>query len=76
MKLQADPTVKFALNKPDLRRLYYRHLEVDSPYNTYKFKGLPPGPIWIPDSRVIDAVLNYESHDYIFMCAQPLFWLS
>ena len=71
MKLQADPTVKFALNKPDLRRLYYRHLEVDSPYNTYKFKGLPPGPIWIPDSRVIDAVLNYESHDYIFMCAQP-----
>ena len=71
MKLQADPTVKFALNKPDLRRLYYRHLEVDSPYNTYKFKGLPPGPIWIPDSRVIDAVLNYESHDYIFMCAKP-----
>ena len=47
MKLQADPTVKFALNKPGLRRLYYRHLEVDSPYNTYKFKGLPPGPIWI-----------------------------
>ena len=71
MKLQADPTVKFALNKPDLRRLYYRHLKVDSPYNTYKFKGLPPGPIWIPDSRVIDAVLNYESHNYIFMCAQP-----
>tara|TARA_B100001094_G_scaffold333246_1_gene409808 strand:+ start:103 stop:1146 length:1044 start_codon:yes stop_codon:yes gene_type:complete len=71
MKLQADPTVKFALNKPDLRRLYYRHLEVDSPYNTYKFKGLPPGPIWIPDSRVIDAVLDYEPHDYIFMCAQP-----
>ena len=71
MKLQADPTVKFALNKPGLRRLYYRHLEVDSPYNTYKFKGLPPGPIWIPDKRVIDAVLDYESHDYIFMCAQP-----
>ncbi len=71
MKLQADPTIKFALNKPGLRRLYYRHLEVDSPYNTYKFKGLPPGPIWIPDMKVIDAVLNYESHDYIFMCAQP-----
>ena len=71
MKLQADPTVKFALNKPGLRRLYYRHLEVDSPYNTYKFKGLPPGPICIPDKRVIDAVLDYESHDYIFMCAQP-----
>ena len=71
MKLQADPTVKFALNKPGLRRLYYRHLEVDSPYNTYKFKGLPPGPIWIPDTRVIDAVLDYETHNYIFMCAQP-----
>ena len=71
MKLQADPTVKFALNKPGLRSLYYRHLEVDSPYNTYKFKGLPPGPIWIPDTRVIDAVLDYETHNYIFMCAQP-----
>jgi UPF0755 protein len=73
MKLQADPTVKFALDLPGLRRLYYRHLEVDSPYNTYKYKGLPPGPILIPDSRVIDAVLNYDQHDYIFMCAQPAY---
>ena len=73
MKLQADPTVKFALDMPGLRRLYYRHLEVNSPYNTYKFKGLPPGPICIPDSRVIDAVLNYEQHDFIFMCAQPAY---
>jgi UPF0755 protein len=73
MKLQADPTVKFALDMPDLRRLYYRHLEVNSPYNTYKYKGLPPGPICIPDSRVIDAVLNYEKHDFIFMCAQPAY---
>ena len=71
MKLQADPTVKFALKMPNLRRLYYKHLEVDSPYNTYKYKGLPPGPICIVDSRVIDAVLNYSKHDYIFMCAKP-----
>ena len=71
MKLQADPTVKFALKMPNLRRLYYKHLEVDSPYNTYKYKGLPPGPICIVDPRVIDAVLNYSKHDYIFMCAKP-----
>ena len=71
MKLQADPTVKFALKMPNLRRLYYKHLEVDSPYNTYKYKGLPPGPICITDPRVIDAVLNYSQHDYIFMCAKP-----
>jgi UPF0755 protein len=73
MKLQADPTVKFALKMPNLRRLYYKHLEVDSPYNTYKYKGLPPGPICIVDPRVIDAVLNYSKHDYIFMCAKPSF---
>jgi UPF0755 protein len=71
MKLQADPTVKFALKKPGLRRLYYKHLEIDSPYNTYKYKGIPPGPICVPDPRVIDAVLNYSQHDYIFMCAKP-----
>tara|TARA_B110000285_G_C15132091_1_gene624332 strand:+ start:2694 stop:3737 length:1044 start_codon:yes stop_codon:yes gene_type:complete len=71
MKLQADPTVKFALKMPNLRRLYYKHLVVDSPYNTYKYKGLPPGPICIVDPRVIDAVLNYSKHDYIFMCAKP-----
>ena len=71
MKLQADPTVKFALKMPNLRRLYYKHLKVDSPYNTYKYKGLPPGPICIVDPRVIDAVLNYSKHDYIFMCAKP-----
>lgn len=71
MKLQADPTVKFALKMPNLRRLYYKHLKVDSPYNTYKYKGLPPGPICIVDPRVIDAVLNYSKHDYVFMCAKP-----
>ena len=71
IKLQADPTVKFALKMPNLRRLYYKHLEVDSPFNTYKYKGLPPGPICIVDPRVIDAVLNYSQHEYIFMCAKP-----
>ena len=71
MKLQADPTVKFALKMPNLRRLYYKHLKVDSPYNTYKYKGLPPGPICIVDPRVIDAVLNYSKHNYVFMCAKP-----
>ncbi|MDG1439712.1 MAG: endolytic transglycosylase MltG [Flavobacteriales bacterium] len=71
MKLQADPTVKYALNKPNLKRLYYSHLKEDSPYNTYMYKGLPPGPICIPDSRVIDAVLNHSKHNYIFMCAEP-----
>ena len=71
MKLQADPTVKFALNRPDLKRVLLRHLEIESPYNTYFVEGLPPGPICIPNEKVIDAVLNYEKHDFIFMCAMP-----
>tara|TARA_Y100000589_G_scaffold294181_1_gene299639 strand:+ start:4070 stop:5119 length:1050 start_codon:yes stop_codon:yes gene_type:complete len=70
-ELQADPTVKFANNLPKLGRVLFKHLEFDSPYNTYMYKGLPPGPICIPDPSSIDAVLNYEKHDYIFMCAQP-----
>ena len=57
--------MKYALDKPKLKRLYYSHLKVDSPYNTYLHKGLLPGPICIPDPRVIDAVLNYESHNFI-----------
>lgn len=70
-KLQADPTVKFAVGDFTLRRLLYAHLEVESPYNTYIHEGLPPGPISIPELQTIDAVLNYESHDYFFMCAKP-----
>ena len=69
--LQADPTVKYALNNPSLKRLLYKHLEIDSPYNTYKNTGLPPGPICIPEPNAIDAVLNHEKHNYFFMCAKP-----
>ena len=69
MKLDADPTVKFALNDPSIKRILFRHLEVDSPYNTYKHAGLPPGPITIPGTKGIDAVLNYSRHDYLYFCA-------
>ena len=69
MKLDADPTVKFALNDPSIKRILFRHLEVDSPYNTYKHAGLPPGPITIPGTKGIDAVLNYQKHNYLYFCA-------
>ena len=69
MKLDADPTVKYALNDPTLKRILYKHLKVDSPYNTYKYAGLPPGPITIPSIAGIDAVLNYHKHNYLYFCA-------
>lgn len=71
MKLQADPTVKFAVGDVTLKRILSKHLEVDSPYNTYIYEGLPPGPIRIPESSTIDSVLHYRKHSYIFMCAKP-----
>lgn len=71
--LQADPTVKYALNQPGLRRILYEHLEIDSPYNTYKYKGLPPGPIGLPEKTTIDAVLGAENHDYMYFCARADF---
>lgn len=73
MKLQADPTVKFALGDFSLRRIYGSMLQVKSDYNTYVVKGLPPGPIRIPDRSTIDAVLDAPRHDYLYMCARADF---
>ena len=73
MYLQADPTVKYAVGDATIQRVLTRHLEIDSPYNTYKNLGLPPGPINFPETISIDAVLNYEEHKYIFMCAKEDF---
>ncbi len=71
--LQADPTVKYAVGDFSLKRILNSHLEIESPYNTYKYAGLPPGPINFPEVSSIDAVLNYEKHNYIYMCAKPDF---
>ncbi len=70
MKLQADPTVKFALQQFELRRVTIKQTRFESPYNTYHIEGLPPGPICIPSKQSIEAVLNPESHDYLFFCAK------
>jgi UPF0755 protein len=70
MRLEADPTVKFAVGDFSLRRILYKHLEVDSPYNTYKNDGLPPGPIRIPSIKGIDAVLSPQQSNYLFMCSK------
>ncbi len=68
--LQADPTVKFAVNDFTLRRILNKHLEVDSPYNTYKFRGLPPGPIRCPSRSGLEAVLNAEKHEFLYFVAK------
>jgi len=73
MFLQADPTVKFAVGDFELRRILNVHLAIDSPYNTYKNSGLPPGPIRIPSIAGIDAVLNYTQHNYLYMAAKDDF---
>jgi UPF0755 protein len=71
MPLQADPTLKFATGDFNAKRVLNWHKEFDSPYNTYKNRGLPPGPICIPRKNAIDAVLNHDLHDYIYFCANP-----
>lgn len=76
MKLQSDPTVIYAINKQTnfkdpIKRVLYKHLTTPSPYNTYANKGIPPGPICIVDKSSVDAVLNAENNNFIFMCADP-----
>ncbi|MDX1653223.1 MAG: endolytic transglycosylase MltG [Brumimicrobium sp.] len=73
MLLQSDPTFRYCWgDKLDgVQRLTYAHRDIDCPYNTYKYAGLPPGPICVPPSQVVDAVLNADENDYLFMCAKP-----
>ncbi|WP_245756132.1 endolytic transglycosylase MltG [Pontibacter chinhatensis] len=73
MLLQADPTVVFAVRDFTIRRVLNKHLAYDSPYNTYMYKGLPPGPINVPAISSIDAVLNPEKHSYLYFCAKEDF---
>ncbi len=73
IKLDADPTVIFALRDFGIRRLLNKQLSVDSPYNTYKYTGLPPGPINLPAPATIDAVLNAEQHDYLYFVVDAKF---
>ena len=71
--LQADPTLVFASGNFGLKRVLNIHKEIQSPYNTYINKGLPPGPINMPSIHSIDAVLDYEDHNYLYMCAKEDF---
>lgn len=73
MLLQADPTLKFANGNYDAQRLTDADKEIDSPYNTYRYKGLPPGPICLVRTQALDAVLNNMKHNFIFFCAKPDF---
>jgi UPF0755 protein len=73
MRLQADPTIKYALGDFERTRILQKDTQVNSPYNTYLHDGLPPGPISLPSIHAIDAVLNYERHDYVFFCAKEDF---
>lgn len=77
MKLQSDPTVIYAVSKANnfqgdpIKRVLFKHLREASPYNTYFSAGIPPGPICMVDKNSVDAVLNAENNNYIFMCADP-----
>jgi UPF0755 protein len=71
--LQADPTLKFALGDFSRKRILNEDKRIDSPYNTYRYRGLPPGPISIPSIAAIDGVLDYEKHNYYYFCAKADF---
>lgn len=71
MPLQADPTLKYAAGDFTIKRVLDKHKEIDSPYNTYKYVGLPPTPIAMPDMAAIEGVLNFEEHKYLYFCARP-----
>ncbi|XLS30958.1 endolytic transglycosylase MltG [Flavobacteriaceae bacterium M23B6Z8] len=73
MPLEADPTLVWILGDFTIKRVLNKDKELDSPYNTYKYAGLPPGPIYVPSATYIDAVLNYQKHNYIFFCAKEDF---
>ncbi len=73
MRLESDPTIIFALNDFTIKRVLKRYLSVESPYNTYLHTGLPPGPVMMPSVHAIDAVLDFKSSDYIYMCAKEDF---
>ena len=73
MKLDSDPTLIKALGDYSIKRVLKIHKEIDSPFNTYMYAGLPPEPILLPETSSIDAVLNAETHNYLFMCAKEDF---
>jgi UPF0755 protein len=73
MKLESDPTVIYALNDFTIHRVLRKDLLVNSPYNTYKYVGLPPGPVMMPSLNAINAVLNHQTNNYIYMCAKEDF---
>ncbi len=73
MRLQADPTIKFVIGDFKITRVLARDLKIDSPYNTYIYSGLPPGPIRMPSISGIEAILNHEKHNYLYMCAKDDF---
>ncbi len=73
IRLEADPTLKFALGDFSIKRVLNKHKKINSPYNTYKYAGLPPGPIRQPSIAGLNAVLNYEQHNYYYFCAKADF---